>query len=87
MSLFSILSFTPQWLSSMLIVRIKRHLRLWQTAALFGLGLKPVLAKKMDLLLPDEKVWMETVWLSARAAGIRMKAEDTYPVSWTQEYR
>lgn len=28
----------------------------------------------MDLLIPDEKVWMEIVWLSARAAGIRMKA-------------
>lgn len=57
----------------MLIIRIKRHLRVWQTAVLFGLGLKPVLAK-MDLLIPDEKVCMGVVWPSAKAAGIRMKA-------------
>lgn len=28
----------------------------------------------MDLFSPDEKVWMEIVWFSARATGIRMKA-------------
>lgn len=26
-----------------------------------GLGLRPILAKKMDLLIPDEKIWMEMV--------------------------
>jgi hypothetical protein len=50
-SLLSILSFTPWWLSSMLIISIKPHLWVWQTAALFGLGLRPLLAKKLELLI------------------------------------
>lgn len=28
----------------------------------------------MDLLIPDEKIWMKMVWPSARASGIRGKA-------------
>ena len=50
-----------------------------------GLGLRPILAKKMDLLIPDEKIWMEMVGRQPELQGSEQGPQFTYNVSWTQE--